>query len=59
MFIDDKGNFIQPDYIISFLADYFFNYYYKNISNKTVLCDIRTSKSTIDFIKNLKGRCYI
>ncbi|MCX8058911.1 MAG: phosphomannomutase/phosphoglucomutase [Spirochaetes bacterium] len=60
MFIDDKGNFIQPDYLIALISEFFFSERYRNkLDNKTILCDIRTSKSTIDYIKKLGGNVYL
>lgn len=60
MFIDNRGNFIQPDYIIALIAEYFLSERYKEtLKNKTILCDIRTSKSTIDYINKLGGNIFI
>lgn len=49
VFVDDKGNWIEPDYITAVLG-----YYYKEkgiVGN--CLCDIRTSKSTTDYLEKL------
>ena len=50
VFVDDRGRFIQPDYITSLLG-----YYYKNLRGKTsnVVIDIRTSKSTSEYLKSI------
>jgi len=56
MFVDEKGKFIQPDLIIGLMTGYFFSPEYKGeLTTKNILCDIRTSKSTTDYIKNLGG----
>lgn len=50
VFVDDLGRFIQPDYITALIG-----YYYKNFENKSgyALCDIRTSKSTLNYLSEL------
>lgn len=50
VFVDDRGRFIQPDYITSLIG-----YYYKNIKGITspVVIDIRTSKSTSEYLERL------
>lgn len=48
MFIDEKGRFIQPDYITALIG-----YYYLNKEKGNVLVDIRTSRSTTDYLKKL------
>ncbi|MDL2308268.1 phosphomannomutase/phosphoglucomutase [Bacteroidales bacterium OttesenSCG-928-B11] len=52
MFVDEKGNFIPPDLMIAVLSYYFIEE--KNVEGK-VIVDIRTSKSTTEFIEK-KGR---
>lgn len=46
MFIDEKGRFLQPDYITSVIGDY-----YLQKEKGSVLVDIRTSRSTTEFLK--------
>lgn len=47
IFIDDKGEWIQPDYITAVLG-----YYYKKKGMLGAsLCDVRTSKSTTDYLE--------
>lgn len=49
IFVDDKGRWIQPDYITSILG------YYYTLKGRTgnALVDIRTSKSTTDYLSRL------
>jgi len=54
VFIDERGRFIQPDLIIASLGHYFL----KNEKGR-VLCDIRTSRSVLEYIENLGGYVYI
>ncbi len=54
MFIDDNGNFIQPDLIIALLASY-----YKDRKPFNVLYDIRTSKSVDLFLKNIGAQTFM
>lgn len=49
IFVDENGNWIQPDYVTSLLG----YYYAKENRVSTCLCDIRTSKSTTDYLKSL------
>lgn len=49
MFIDEKGRFIQPDYVTAILG----LYYNKKGLTGNVLVDIRTSRSTIEFLESL------
>ncbi len=51
MFVDEKGNFISPDLITAFMADYF-------LGNKheKVLYDIRTSRSVSEYIIKKGGK---
>ncbi len=47
IFVDDKGEWIQPDYITAVLG-----YYYKKKGMLGAsLCDVRTSKSTTDYLE--------
>ena len=48
-FVDEKGQFIQPDYIISLIGKY---YQQKGVTGH-VICDVRTSKSTLSLIDGL------
>ncbi|MCF0262850.1 MAG: phosphomannomutase/phosphoglucomutase, partial [Sphaerochaetaceae bacterium] len=48
MFIDEKGRFIQPDYVTSILGAY-----YLAKEKGSVLVDIRTSRSTTEYLKKL------
>ncbi|MDT4763293.1 phosphomannomutase/phosphoglucomutase [Sphaerochaeta sp. PS] len=45
MFIDEKGRFIQPDYITAVLG-----YHYLKSEKGNVLVDIRTSRSTTEYL---------
>ncbi len=47
IFVDDRGEWIQPDYITAVLG-----YYYKKKGMLGAsLCDVRTSKSTTDYLE--------
>ncbi len=49
MFIDEKGRFIQPDYITAVLG-----YYYKQQGLKgNSLVDVRTSRSTTEYLESI------
>ncbi|MFC2821999.1 MAG: phosphomannomutase/phosphoglucomutase [Sphaerochaeta sp.] len=48
MFIDERGRFIQPDYITGVLG-----MYYLNREKGSVLVDIRTSRSTTEYLEKL------
>lgn len=48
MFVDEKGQFIQPDMMIALLADYYAS---KGLSGKC-LQDIRTSKSVTEYVES-------
>ncbi|MBN2860013.1 MAG: phosphomannomutase/phosphoglucomutase [Sphaerochaetaceae bacterium] len=50
MFIDEKGRFIQPDYITALLGRY-----YLEKEQGAVLVDIRTSRSTTEYLSALGG----
>ncbi|MGH0051909.1 MAG: phosphomannomutase/phosphoglucomutase, partial [Sphaerochaetaceae bacterium] len=45
MFLDEHGRFLQPDYITAVLG-----YYYLNKEKGNVLVDIRTSRSTTEYL---------
>lgn len=47
IFVDDEGNWISPDYVTSILG----YYYQKNNRTSSCLVDIRTSKSTTDYLE--------
>lgn len=47
MFVDEKGNFIQPDMMIAILSDYFSS---KGQTGKAIQ-DIRTSKSVTEYVE--------
>lgn len=48
MFVDEKGQFIQPDLMIAILSDYFAD---RKMTGKC-LQDIRTSKSVTEYVQN-------
>jgi len=48
MFIDELGRFIQPDYITGLIGKYFLEK-----EKASVLIDIRTSRSTSEYLKSL------
>ncbi len=50
MFVDEKGEFIQPDLIIAVLARY-----YLEREKGPVLQDIRTSRSVSEYVRTLGG----
>ncbi len=50
MFIDEKGRFIQPDYITALLGTY-----YLKKEQGAVLVDIRTSRSTTEYLTSIGG----
>ncbi|MDX9940102.1 MAG: phosphomannomutase/phosphoglucomutase [Sphaerochaetaceae bacterium] len=51
MFIDEKGRFIQPDYITALIGEYYLE---KGPGN--VLQDIRTSRSTTEYLEKKGGK---
>jgi phosphomannomutase len=51
MFIDEKGRFIQPDYITAVIGAY-----YLEKEQGNVLQDIRTSRSTTEYLEKLGAR---
>lgn len=48
MFIDERGRFIQPDYVTGIIGDY-----YLTKEKGSVLVDIRTSRSTTEYLEKL------
>lgn len=48
VFVDDRGRFIQPDYITAVIG-----YYYSKKEKGNVLQDIRTSRSTTEYLEKL------
>ena len=50
IFVDDRGEWVQPDYVTAVLG-----YYYGKKGN--ALCDIRTSKSTTDYLEKNGWKC--
>ena len=57
MFVDEKGNFIPPDYMIAVLSHYFL--LNGKLNNPKVIHDIRTSKSVSEYIKKMGGEPYM
>ncbi|RLD81742.1 MAG: phosphomannomutase/phosphoglucomutase [Bacteroidetes bacterium] len=53
MFVDEKGNFIPPDFMIAVLSHYFLTN--GRLTAPKVLHDIRTSKSVSEYIKKMGG----
>ena len=53
IFVDDRGEWVQPDYITAVLG----YYYGKNGRKGNALCDIRTSKSTTDYLEKNGWKC--
>ncbi|MEA4861661.1 MAG: phosphomannomutase/phosphoglucomutase [Sphaerochaeta sp.] len=54
MFLDENGRFLQPDYITSVLG-----YHYLSKEKGNVLVDIRTSRSTTDYLTKLGANGHI
>lgn len=53
IFVDDRGEWIQPDYVTAVIG-----YYYGKMGRKgNALCDIRTSKSTTDWLEKNGWKC--
>lgn len=48
MFIDERGRFIQPDYVTGIIGDF-----YLTKEKGSVLVDIRTSRSTTEYLEKL------
>ena len=53
IFVDDRGEWVQPDYVTAVLG----YYYGKKGRNGNALCDIRTSKSTTDYLEKNGWKC--
>jgi len=53
MFVDEKGNFIPPDFMIAVLSHYFLSN--GKLNDPKVIHDIRTSKSVSEYIKKMGG----
>ena len=53
MFVDEKGNFIPPDFMIAVLSHYFLKN--SKLNKPKVIHDIRTSKSVSEYIKKMGG----
>jgi phosphomannomutase len=56
MFVDEKGEFIPPDLLIAVLGHYFLR---SSGKVENVLQDIRTSKSTTNYIEQLGGKMHM
>ncbi|WP_319758377.1 phosphomannomutase/phosphoglucomutase [uncultured Sphaerochaeta sp.] len=54
MFLDENGRFLQPDYITAVLG-----YYYLHKEKGNVLVDIRTSRSTTEYLTNLGATVHV
>ncbi len=54
MFLDENGRFLQPDYITSVLG-----YHYLHKEKGNVLVDIRTSRSTTEYLAKLGATVHI
>lgn len=54
MFLDENGRFLQPDYITAVLG-----YYYLKKEQGNVLVDIRTSRSTTEYLTKLGATVHI
>lgn len=54
MFLDENGRFLQPDYITSVLG-----YHYLSSEKGNVLVDIRTSRSTTEYLTKLGATVHI
>ena len=52
MFLDETGELVPPDLVIALLGDYFYGLKQRDKS-QPVLVDIRTSKSTTEYLKHL------
>ena len=53
IFVYDRGEWVQPDYVTAVLG----YYYGKNGRKGNALCDIRTSKSTTDYLEKNGWKC--
>jgi phosphomannomutase len=54
MFLDENGRFLQPDYITALLG-----YYYLSRQKGRVLVDIRTSRSTTEYLQRLGAEVHV
>lgn len=54
MFLDENGRFLQPDYITSLLG-----LYYLKQEQGRVLVDIRTSRSTVEYLDSLGAEVHV
>ena len=54
MFLDENGRFLQPDYITSLLG-----IYYLEKEKGRVLVDIRTSRSTVEYLESLGAEVHV
>ena len=54
MFLDEKGRFLQPDYVTAVLG-----YYYLRKEKGNVLVDIRTSRSTTEYLNKMGGNVHV
>lgn len=54
MFLDENGRFLQPDYITSLLG-----LYYLKKEKGRVLVDIRTSRSTVEYLESLGAEVHV
>lgn len=54
MFLDENGRFLQPDYITSLLG-----LYYLKKEKGRVLIDIRTSRSTVEYLESLGAEVHV
>ncbi len=57
MFVDENGNFISPDLITALLGIHFFKHHPKKVGrDNTVLYDVRSSRSVVEFVQELGGK---
>lgn len=54
MFLDENGRFLQPDYVTAVLG-----YYYLKKEKGNVLVDIRTSRSTTEYLTKLGANVHV
>jgi len=54
MFLDENGRFLQPDYITGLLG-----LYYLKQEKGRVLVDIRTSRSTVEYLESLGAEVHV
>ncbi len=56
MFVDENGKFISPDLITALIGIHFFKHHpEKTGKDKTVLYDVRSSRSVVEYVKKLGG----